>query len=239
MSGTSDSPQAIITRRVKRLRAAVVALLLTVILLGSLSAYLLRSLDRDYSALIDRSVPVLNELRVLTGETLSAQRALLASLAAVDDEGRVRSLVYMEAQMALGRLGREELIRRTIFSGEEAMLRDLARTGADYEALGAQFVALMKEERVKEAQQLRNEKIKDVIKAYLDEIERAAKFVEGESHRARDSFSGAVQSQSRLLLSLAGLPIALMLVLGIVVAAFAAIALMVFFWSEPENGSAN
>jgi hypothetical protein len=228
---------ATLTRRVRRLRAVIVALLLTVILLGSLSAYLLRSLDRDYSALIDRSVPVLNELRVLTAETLSTQRALLASLAAVDEEGRVRSLVYMEAQMELGRLGRESIAGREVFAGDAQRGRKLNAAGASYETLAAQFVALMKAGRVDDAQRLRNEKIKDVIAAYLAEIEAAAQFVAGESHRARDSFSGAAHNQSLLLLSLAGLPIALVLVLGIVIAAFAAFALMVFFWSEPENGT--
>ena len=53
---------------------------------------------------------------------------------------------------------------------------------------------------------------------------------------AHDALALKAARHSLVLLSLAGLPIALVIVIGVVIAAFAAIAILVFCWSEPDKG---
>src|SRR5205814_8803362 len=58
----------------RQLKLLVVVLVLSNIGLGIFSFYLLRSVDRTYSDLIDRSVPVLNDLQTLTALAVRAMR---------------------------------------------------------------------------------------------------------------------------------------------------------------------
>src|ERR1051326_6106373 len=57
---------------IRRLKAIIVALLVSNVALGLFSAYLLRQTDRSYSELIDRDVPLLNDLQTLTALSAAA-----------------------------------------------------------------------------------------------------------------------------------------------------------------------
>ena len=52
----------------------ILALLASNLLVGVLSLYFLRSMDQRYAALLDRSVPPINNLRTLTRELSIVQR---------------------------------------------------------------------------------------------------------------------------------------------------------------------
>src|SRR6185295_13279972 len=68
----SSSDSAAIVRQLKTL---VVLLILSNVALGVLGFFLLRAIDRNYSVLIEQSVPVLNGLHTLTTSASDAMRS--------------------------------------------------------------------------------------------------------------------------------------------------------------------
>ena len=59
----------------RQLKLLVMVLIISNVALGAYGFYLLRTIDRNYSALIDQSVPILNRLQTLTAGASDAMRS--------------------------------------------------------------------------------------------------------------------------------------------------------------------
>lgn len=195
-------------------------MLVGIIGLGLVSAYLLRSMDHDYSDLIDRSVPVLNEMRALSTSALSAQRSLLAGLLAEDDSRRAVAYTRVQAFIDTGRHIRRALGDREIFQSSGTALKPLDRAGSNYEEAVEEFLALAKNHRMTEAQAWRRAKVKPALDLYLTQLEIAARYVEDRSQKISDDYSDVARSRSAILIGFASLPIligSIMLIVVVVV----------------------
>src|SRR5688572_28449304 len=73
MTKTFDD-SSLLVRKLGRLRAIIVVLILANLGMGGFSVYLLRELDEQYTVLIGDSVPVLADLRELLAQAVAAQR---------------------------------------------------------------------------------------------------------------------------------------------------------------------
>src|SRR5476649_1452827 len=69
---SSPNDQATTLRNLKLL---VILLAASNVLVGAISVYLLRTVDRRYTELISRTVPALNDLRELMTDTITTMRA--------------------------------------------------------------------------------------------------------------------------------------------------------------------
>lgn len=228
MRPTSEASIESLLREVRRWKLAAVAMLAVIIGLGLISASLLRSLDDHYAGLIDRSVPVLNEVRALSTSALSAQRSLLASLLAEDEAKREAAYERIAGFVAAGRHIRDGLDARDIFENGKAALRALHQTGADYEAAVGEFLALARSGRVEAARELRLNKVKPALDAYLAQLEIAGRYVEARSQKMGDDYSAEARSHSAIIFGLAGAP--LLIALGAVVTVAAIILWMIIIF---------
>lgn len=220
----SGNPPAVL----RRLKFFVVALMISNLLLGGVSVYLLRSLDESYSDLIDRNFPLMNALRKLTKETISIQRQVLAALIATDQAGRADPLQKLEE--ARGRQARylAGLLRADEFRAKPELSHALLLSAQAYEGGLEKFRALLASDRRAEADQLRNELLRPSVNHYLDVIDQAAAAVEDGSQRLNDDYSGQVRTHSTILLGLASWPLMVALVLTVVVGLIIGVLVLVY-----------
>ena len=207
-----------------RLKLCVALLVGLCVLFGALCAYLLRSLDRNYADLIDHSVPVINELRALNKQALSAQRGILASLVRVNEPGREDALKGIRVAIAADRKIRARILLQSILQDGSKHALILNHTGEDYDQAATDVVNLLAQGRNSEADKVRHEMARPALNLYLNCIESAANYVENTSQRISDEYTEGTQSQSAILLGLAGLPL---FIAGVIImAVFAAIFMM-------------
>ncbi len=223
-SSISGNPPATL----RGLKIFVVILMVSNLLLGGLSVYLLRSLDESYSNLIDRNFPLMNALRKLTKETISMQRQVLAALIATDQTGRADSLQKLiEARTRQARY-LAGLLRADEFRARPELSHALLQSSQAYEGGVEKFRALLAADRRPEADQLRNELLRPSVNHYLDVIDQAAAAVEDGSQRLNDDYSGLVRTHSTLLLGLASWPLVIALVLTVVVGFIIGVLVLVY-----------
>lgn len=218
----SDKPPERLIRELKRWKMLAAVLLGLVVVLGSLSAWLMRAMATEYSRLIDRSVPALTDLREIDNSALSAHRALLAALLAENREACDLALGRLEAQLDQSRRMRDSLSRQPIFEGPEP-LAALNKAGADYETAANEFLALARGGRMAEASARRNDRVKPTLDAYLAEIGAASRMVADRSQKQNADMTDTVRSRSALLVGVASLPViigsvALLAVIAVIVA---------------------
>lgn len=220
----SGNPPAVLGR----LRIFVVILMVSNLLLGGLSVYLLRSLDDSYSNLIDRNFPLMNALRKLTKETISMQRQVLAALIATDQAGRADPLQKLEEARTRQAQYLSGLLRSDEFRAKPELSHALLLSAQAYESGVQKFRALLAADRHAEADQLRNEHLRPGVNHYLDVIDQAAAAVEDGSQRLNDDYSGKVRTHSTILLGLASWPLMIGLVLTVVVALIIGVLVLVY-----------
>src|SRR4051794_24997618 len=100
------------TSVVRQLKTLVVVLILSNIALGVFGFYLLRTIDRNYSVLIDQSIPILNGLQTLTAKASEAMRSTNPVLLT---EGKVTpDAMAKDARAAIsrGETVREDILKR-------------------------------------------------------------------------------------------------------------------------------
>lgn len=193
----------------------VVILMVSNLMLGCISAYLLRAIDRNYSVLIDRSFPQMNELRLLTKETVSMQRHVLAALVATDSVMREDSIQKLESAVARQKIHRKGLLMAEEFRAKPELSKVLTQSAQVYEAGLETFLALMSAGRREEADNLRKDLLRPSVNVYLDAIDQAAVAVEVDGQALKDVYSSRAKTQGTILVGLASWPLLAGLVLAI------------------------
>jgi hypothetical protein len=211
--------QQTLRREVRRLRLIVIMLSVVIVGLGWFCAGLLRTIDRDYATVLDRSVPALNQLRLLSNSALSTQRALLGGLAAPDPATRTRAIGQMRERLQTTRSRRESITDLQVFQDRPAFQARLARTGAGYEDAAVRALELLEADLVDDAHRLRADVVKPALDHYLTEIEIAARYVEDSSQNARDSVSEKIRNRSVLLVGVTSLPLVLFALVALTIVA--------------------
>lgn len=209
MEPTDDEQPSVKRNLIRRLKLCVVLLIGLCLMLGGVCAYLLREMDRRYSELIDQSVPVLNELRLLSKQALSAQRGILATLVKDNEPGRDDAIKGIIAAILADRQTRASVLMQPILRDASKHAAILEQAGEDYDKEGLKVAELLAQGRDAEANKLRHEKARVKLNLYLNCIDAAANYVENTSQRTNDEYSLQVKNNSFLLLGLSGLPLAL------------------------------
>ena len=212
----------------RRLKFLVVILIVSNLLLGCVSAYLLRTVDRNYSVLIDRSFPRMNELRQLTKETVSMQRHVLAALVASDSVTREDSLQKLESTGARQKIHLKGLLRAEEILAKPELSKTLSQSAQVYETGIEAYLALMSAGRRDEADNLRKDLLRPSVNLYLDAIDQAAMTVEASGQALKDVYSTRAKAQGTILVGLASWPLVVGLVLAFLLAVIIGVLVLVY-----------
>ena len=219
---------------VRQLKLLIVVLVLSNIGLGLFSFFLLRAIDKQYSELIGKSVPVLNSLQTVTARAMEAMRTTNPnSVAAV--EGR-RGQQHQEASMALARDRdlRNEVLRAE-WAGAAKEREEFKQTGEAFTKLATEVVAHLAAGRTNEAMQLREGRLRGAFDHYILAATKAADVLEADSERMNLSVSAKADNMSTLLLGIASWPIIVLIGLLLITALFVVVLMVLFRGREMSD----
>lgn len=214
----------------RRLKLLVGVLVISNLLLGCLSAYLLRSLDRNYSGLIDRGIPVLQEVRQLTKETVSMQRQALATMVAAEPVARREATQRLQVAIARQKNSLARLLQSDALVARPELSKTLRQSSQSYESDLATFLVHLEAGRRDEADKLRVESLRPSVNSYLDVIDEAAVAVETNGKEMTGLISDRVRTQSTILVGLASWPLLVGLVIVVLIGLI--IGLLVFIYRQ-------
>ncbi|HVS54486.1 MAG TPA: hypothetical protein VHD62_19170 [Opitutaceae bacterium] len=224
-SSFSASPAAAATRQLKIL---VLVLVASNIGLGIFSFYLLRRLDRSYSELIERSVPLLNDLQTLTARSVDAMRVTGTGLLEADATARPAAVQRARKVLENERAFREKILHRNWLPESLTGQRESEKTGTAFTGLALEVVATAATGDREAATRLRDTKLRPAFEDYQAALTHAADLLEAESMRANDDFSARTSSMSTMVLGLGGWPVIVLVGLIAITVIFVAVLMFLF-----------
>ncbi len=194
-------------RTIRRLRLLVVALVVSNLVLGFLSAYLLRRLDRDYSELLDETWPTVQHVRTVGQESTNAYKQIVAGLAESDPARCAAYVKTIDATMARIRAGRVLVVQSELLAEQPPLLADYKTAAAEFDAGVAGIMP-----RLTPASTVESERgALDKFEASLDRVrtvnQKLLTFIETRSQSISGDFSAGVRQRSFLVLSVAAWPV--------------------------------
>ncbi len=212
----------------RQLKVLVVVLVLSNIGLGAFSAYLLRSTDERYSLLLERSVPVLNDLRAETAQLAIAVRLTGIPLLRATEAERAGAVQLARAAIQRDRELRTKVMNDPWPPSTPDRRADLQRHGQRVDAASEQVITLAAAARSDEAAKVRAKELRPAFDDYLDAIANAADTVERASMKESDAMTARTGSMAAVVLGLSGWPVIVLVALLLLTAVFV-IVLMVLF----------
>ena len=222
---TSVSDQTGSLRNLKRL---VVLLVVSNIAMGIFGVYLLRAVDKRYSELLNRSVPVMNDLQGVTAQSAMAMISIGPTL--FNAPAKTRADLLQRAQQAI-KQDRDErtrvLANDRLPSFPEGSVA-LRQSGDAFTENSLAVLKLFADGKVEEAGRLRAEGVRPAFERYLEEVTKLADVLETESQRTNADYTARTSSLSTVMLGLASWPLVILGGLLILVAVLV-VAMMVAF----------
>ena len=212
-----------------RLRFAIfIALLASNLLIGIVSLLYLRSMEQRYTALFERSVPLVNHLRTLTRE-LSAVQRLARRISDPKNEAEWATLLPLMTTNS--KQARDHAIEITGMGSLAGTVHAgvITRTGHEYDALVEKFIALAREGRIADTNRFNVETLRPAYDQYMDALDAAGNFVEREGSDLQARYAENSRLIGGFLLAFAGWPLLAaavvtlvmsLLVIGLFVAVF-------------------
>src|SRR4051812_31380710 len=124
----------------RQLKLLVIVLVLSNIGLGVFSFYLLRKIDQSYSDLIDRSIPVLNDLQTVTAKAVRAMRGTNPQQLPGDPTGRMENMKNARAAFVEERQLRASLMKAEWLTNDDASRKEFETAGALFARIGDQLL---------------------------------------------------------------------------------------------------
>lgn len=212
----------------RNLQLIVVVLVVSNILLGIMSVYLLRSVDRRYSELLGRSVPALNDLRELMSRTVEAMRATNPKNFSASN-GRVGdALRNVHRKVDAARSFQAIALKDEELATDGPLGRAILLAGTEFDEAGAALLRLFDAGRIGEVAALREEKLLPAFDSYVAAIGAAADAVESRSLAASKDYSSKTDRLSTVVLGVASWPVLIVVVLLVLTAVFV-LAMMIAF----------
>jgi hypothetical protein len=222
---SSISDQASSLRSLKRL---VVLLVVSNLALGVFSVYLLRTVDRRYSELVDRSVPVLNDLQTLTA--LSANVMHRTGTVLLNAPAEKRAAMLRDARTALDqdRDLRNRLFKADWLSSRPEGKLEFKKAGDDFTQVASELLRQATGGQTAEAREFRERSLRPAFERYQSVTTLVADLLEAESQQTNLDYTARTNSLSNLVLGLAGWPLLVFVALLLLVVVLV-IAMMVAF----------
>jgi hypothetical protein len=197
------------TSSVRTLKVLVAVLVVSNLLTGLLSVYVLRKVDERYSHLITQSAPVMNDLQTLTATATWAMRrtdpfffgpqpekiaaATKSAQGAIDDDKNLRSA----------------LMKKEWIPSTESKREEVASAGQEFTVLAGKVVSLFSSRRDAEAVRVRESELRPAFERYQAVTTQVADVLLDETKRLSEDYSSETRFSSRLMLSIASWPVLL------------------------------
>jgi hypothetical protein len=214
----------------------ILALLASNLLVGVLSLIFLRSMDQRYSALFDRSVAPINNLRTLTRE-LSAVQRLARRVVDPDNETAWAGLLPQMDDASNAALAHALEVTRMDLFHETRHQAILAKFSKEYDQKVDRFLVLVRARHFAEANQFNVDQLRPCYDGYQLALDSAADYVQRQGSDLRDRYAEDTRLFGGFLLAFAGWPLlaaaVIIIVMGLlVVGLFAAVFFPKLFASK-------
>ena len=191
----------------RSLKLVITALIVSNILMGTVSVMLLRSLDRRYTEVINRTVPALNDLRALSAETFSTFRALgTNALFNAAPTKQVDALAQAGKALEKNKSVLASVVASEPFAQKPALASELREKAARFNAAAEELMQLFGAGKVTEANQCRENNLRPAFDVYLESIAVAADEVESAGLRDSDATTVTMEGFSKIMIGLASWP---------------------------------
>ena len=191
----------------RQFKVLVVVLILSNVILGTFGFYLLRSMDRKYSTLINQSVPALTELRTLTVFSLEAMRSTSPTLSGdtpqTRQEGAQRARVALERDRNL----RNHVLRQDWLSRNGEARVNFEQAGEAFSQATKQVILLLESGQSSEGDQQREQIQRPAFNRYVAATTKAADMLEAESLQMNATLTETTGSASGVLIGFASWPL--------------------------------
>lgn len=220
---------------VRQLKLLVLVLIVSNIGLGAFSFYLLRTMDRSYTELFERSVPVLNDLQTLTAKAMTAMRGTNAASIAHQPAPPPIFIDQGRASFLADRVLREKLIKTQWLSGSENEKAEFRAAGEAFSQVGDEVMVALAAGRWSDAAKVREGRLRAAFDRYIAATTKLADFVEAASERANDAVSARTGSLSNVVLGIASWPVLLLAGLLALTAIFVLVLMVLFRGREMSD----
>lgn len=228
MVNPSQSDRRDQSSTVRTLKLLVMVMVLSNVALGVFSFYLLRSMDRRYSDLIEHAVPLLSDLQEVTVKTTEAMRATDPMLFGTVAEQRDMAVGRARLRLESERLLREKVLGAEWPAALTAGKDELRQTGQEFTKRSAELVALYAAGNSADAGRLRETVLRPVFDRYIGQATKASDFVENNSLRLSGDYSAKIGSSANWILGLSSWPILVVIALLIATALFIGVLMIAF-----------
>jgi hypothetical protein len=218
----------------RRLKWLGLALILSNLILGCLSVYLLRAQDRDYSRLIDESVPLLHEAVELRLEAGAVARAVTDAVLARTPAEAAAAVERAQAGLRRGDVLRSEAANGRLLAADGATRQELVDAGEAFDREVRDVLGRAGEGSSggPGVDALRG--IGVSMDRYSTAVQDMAETVQTRTEALSDFYTAATRSRSFVVLGLAGWP--LILAAAIVALTVAVVATMLFVFRQADAG---
>ena len=223
--------------KVQYLKLLAGVLLASNIVLGVMSGYLLRTVDRNYSTLIDRTVPTLTHIRSANREASSSFRALIVSLVNDDPETCAHELRQAQDSLAREKQLRAQVLASAILDDKPPLLAEFQEAASAYEQETTDLMGRVTPEMTAEEERTRINQLHLTLERYSIAIGRVSDFVESRSQSISGDYSSETHSRSALMLRLASWPVLAAAVIATLTVALVIITLLVFKRTDFGDGT--
>ncbi len=211
---------------VRRLKLLVGVLVLSNCVLGIFSVSLLRKLDHDYSDLLDQTLPLIAQLRVVGRESTDVYRALVAGIVETDAKLCAESVQRAAKSLARAHAARAQLLKTGVLKEKPEMLKEMADATTAYDEVARAIMAKLSPEMTPADQNASYNQLEQALERCRRSTRQLQEFVDARSQAISDNVSAEVRSRSRLVLGVASWP----LLVGVLVAAMVAVVLIGMFF---------
>jgi len=222
--------------RARRLQMLCIVLAISNVLLGFLSAFLLRKIDREYSALIDRSVPVLNEIRIVDKNASKLYEAVIAGLVTPDAAKCAKALARARHYLQRSPLHRNNVLAADFLRLRPDMAAELKNSGEAYEKAIADILPRVTPQNTADAEKDTLEHLEPIFYRYYGAVDKVSDYVEKRTEKLSDDYTGLTNHSSLLVLGIGGWPVVIVGLLVAVTLAVVAVMLVVFRTANVGDG---
>ena len=220
----------------RRLKLLAVVLVLSNLVVGAFSVYLIRRADRDYSALIDQTVPVLYQVRTVGGAGGRVFRGLIAGLVADDPVKCAAAIAQVKESLARGQQLRAQLIQTDFLRENPELVRELVESGRGYDQVAADILPRVTPQNTAEDERDRLEELQVVNARYSAALEKISTELVERARVTSDAYTARSHNRSAMLLGLAGWPFLAAALIAIVTMVVVVVMLFVFRQAGPGDG---
>ena len=204
----------------RQLKVVIALLVLSNVVLGVFSFYFLRAVDRKYSQLISRAVPIMHQMQELTAVTTEVMRETNPALFGGSSENQREA-----TERARAGLDRDKKLRDSLVQTDWDPTRDneqdtLQNTGETFTKIGRNVIDLLGTGRITDATKLREESLRPAFERYVAATSEATGFVKALSLKTSDDFTERTHSISKMMLGLGSWPVMILGILLLITAVF-------------------